>query len=147
MHGRFSSWIISFLTINLLLFTVSYWWLNIPAFLTTWDVTYISHTILILFEVVSVGIGLAIVRDRIDIIEEYLTDFMDYFITLGLIGTLIGMMIVFLDGFAAVDLTDVTNAGEAIKKVSIGMGTALITTLTGLIASLVLKVQIKLSVS
>jgi len=57
-----------------------------------------------------------------------------------MIGTVIGF-ITMLAGFANVDLSDSQSAQDLIINLGSGMSTALYTTLSGLICSLLLKVQ------
>ena len=64
----------------------------------------------------------------------------DVFLTIGMIGTVIGF-ITMLAGFSSVDLSDSQSAQDLIINLGSGMSTALYTTLSGLICSLLLKVQ------
>jgi len=66
----------------------------------------------------------------------------DAMVTLGMIGTVAGFLIMMGDGFASLDSKDSSAIQETIKTVARGMGTILITTLVGLVASLVLKLQL-----
>lgn len=66
----------------------------------------------------------------------------DCLLTLGIIGTVIGFIFM-LSGFEGVsDTTNVLTMKTAILKMSLGMSTALYTTLAGLVSSLLLKLQL-----
>jgi hypothetical protein len=64
----------------------------------------------------------------------------DMVLSLGMIGTVIGFMVM-LSGFAGADFSNVENTQELIAKLSYGMSTALATTLVGLTSSVLLKLQ------
>jgi flagellar motor component MotA len=63
-------------------------------------------------------------------------------ITLGMIGTVAGFLIMLNTAFSGLDVNDIRNVQEAISDMAIGMSTALVTTLVGLICSTLIKVQI-----
>ena len=62
--------------------------------------------------------------------------------TLGMVGTVIGFMYMLTGNFAEIDPTNVDVMKRTIGDMAQGMGTALLTTLSGLITSLSLKIQI-----
>jgi biopolymer transport protein ExbB/TolQ len=64
----------------------------------------------------------------------------DVVLSLGMIGTVVGFMVM-LSGFAGADFSNVENTQGLIAKLSYGMSTALATTLVGLISSVLLKLQ------
>ena len=64
----------------------------------------------------------------------------DLFLTIGMIGTVIGF-IWMLAGFATVDFNNVQTVQGLLSKLGSGMATALYTTLSGLVCSCLLKVQ------
>lgn len=64
----------------------------------------------------------------------------DIVLSLGMIGTVIGFMIM-LAGFVDVDFSDFDSVQGLITRLSAGMSTSLSTTLVGLIASVLLKIQ------
>ena len=66
--------------------------------------------------------------------------FSDIVLSLGMVGTVIGFMMM-LSGFAELDVTSAESAQEMITQLGMGMATALLTTLVGLIASILLKIQ------
>ena len=64
----------------------------------------------------------------------------DIVLSLGMIGTVIGFMMM-LTGFVGIDFSDFDSVQALITKLSAGMATSLSTTLVGLIASVLLKLQ------
>ena len=146
----FSIWCALFVTLHLLFFTFIVWDMNPFTFIIENDKTYISILILIIFEFTSLHIGrqilqLGAVEDMsiLYVEEDSLSELVGHQLTsLGLVGTLIGLLIVLLDGFATYDLADAESARIAIQKISIGMGTAMITTLTGIVCSMLITMQL-----
>ena len=64
----------------------------------------------------------------------------DMCLTIGMVGTVIGF-IVMLSGFTTIDLENVKTIQGLIKSLGSGMSTSLLTTLTGLVCSILLKIQ------
>ena len=64
----------------------------------------------------------------------------DLFFTIGMVGTVIGF-IVMLSGFDSIDFSNPDTTKQMISSLGAGMSTALYTTLTGLICSILLKIQ------
>ena len=63
-------------------------------------------------------------------------------LVLGLIGTVTGFILMLGTAFTELDVTNITSVQDALIKMSLGMSTALYTTLVGLISSLVIKIQL-----
>ena len=63
-------------------------------------------------------------------------------LVLGLIGTVTGFILMLGTAFTELDVTNITSVQNALIKMSLGMSTALYTTLVGLISSLVIKIQL-----
>ena len=62
-------------------------------------------------------------------------------ITLGMIGTVAGFLLMLGSAFADLDVKDISNVQSAIADMAVGMSTALSTTLMGLICSVLTKAQ------
>jgi len=65
----------------------------------------------------------------------------DLFLTLGMVGTVVGFIMMFSQGFASMDITNAAATREILGEIAYGMSTALYTTLVGLISSALLKIQ------
>ena len=65
----------------------------------------------------------------------------DFVLTIGMIGTVSGFLLMLTGAFAGVDLTDEVAMKNVLEKMSKGMSTALYTTLFGLICGSLLKIQ------
>ena len=63
-------------------------------------------------------------------------------VVLGLIGTVTGFILMLGTAFTELDVTNITSVQNALIKMSLGMSTALYTTLVGLISSLAIKIQL-----
>lgn len=61
---------------------------------------------------------------------------------LGMIGTMIGFMLMLRNGLSNIDPSDVAAMQTMIGDMAHGMSTALVTTLAGLVISLVIKIQV-----
>lgn len=66
----------------------------------------------------------------------------DAVLSLGMMGTLIGFLIVLGQAFIGIDPSSIESMTAAITILASGMSTALVTTLTGLIVSIWLKLQL-----
>tara|TARA_B110000305_G_C18868248_1_gene371927 strand:+ start:68 stop:541 length:474 start_codon:yes stop_codon:yes gene_type:complete len=64
--------------------------------------------------------------------------------SMGMIGTIIGFLLVLGGAFADVDPTNVEAMKKVVENLTSGMGIALLTTLTGLITSVIMKFQLVL---
>ena len=136
-------WLIFCLT--LLGFGISYYF-NLHSLLNYADVTKLSFLIIIIFMFTSVWIGrktydletTSVIDDKIDVgwfIAESC-------LALGMVGTVTGFLYMLGTAFENIDITDATTLQDALASMAKGMSTALYTTLTGLIASLIIKVQL-----
>ena len=110
------------------------------------DVTKLSFLIIIIFIFTSVWIGrktydletTSVIDDKVDVgwfIAESC-------LALGMVGTVTGFLYMLGTAFENIDITDATTLQDALASMAKGMSTALYTTLTGLIASLIIKVQL-----
>ncbi len=110
------------------------------------DVTKLSFLIIIIFMFTSVWIGrktydletTSVNDDKIDVgwfIAESC-------LALGMVGTVTGFLDMLGTACDNIDITDATTLQDALASMAKGMSTALYTTLTGLIASLIIKVQL-----
>jgi flagellar motor component MotA len=63
-------------------------------------------------------------------------------VTLGMIGTVIGFLLMLSNAFASIDLSDIESTQAALTDIGIGMATALLTTFFGMTGGLLLQVQL-----
>ena len=63
-------------------------------------------------------------------------------LTIGMIGTVTGFLLMLSTTFAGIDITDTKTIQDALVNMATGMSTALYTTLTGLIVSVIIKIQL-----
>ena len=152
-HKLFLQW---WLFASILSVAVIYAW-NGGAFHLLWNVdfTKISFFIIGLFALSSIFCGRIAWRlskylnhrnHDIILVKELERDIdagwfiSDLFFTIGMVGTVIGF-IVMLSGFEGIDFGNPDTTKQMIGTLGSGMSTALYTTLTGLVSSVLLKIQ------
>ena len=121
---------------------------NVHSLLYYADVTKLSFLIILIFMFTSIWIG----RKTYDLettSANCLDDTIDvgWFVAesclaLGMVGTVTGFLYMLGTAFENIDITNATTLQDALASMARGMSTALYTTLTGLIASLVIKLQL-----
>lgn len=109
------------------------------------DITYLSFLIIALLVIGTLLIGYITYKKQDNF--EYTWFIAESAMTIGMIGTVIGFMLMLGSSFANIDPGDVNSMRNVISDMAVGMSTALLTTLTGLVVSLALKVQIIVSES
>ena len=110
------------------------------------DATKLSFLIIIIFVSTSLWIG----RKTYDLEKTSIVDktievgwfIAEACLVLGMIGTVTGFLLMLGTAFANIDVTNSVTLQQALSDMAIGMSTALWTTLTGLVCSLILKVQL-----
>lgn len=106
------------------------------------DATYLSPVIIVLWVITTYHIGKRVYTKKDTFEIQWFTA--EACMTIGMIGTVIGFLMMLGDSFANLDIDDTSAMRETISSMAVGLSTALITTLNGLVASLFLKVQIGL---
>jgi hypothetical protein len=76
--------------------------------------------------------------------ENYLWFAADSCITIGMIGTVLGFILMLGESLVQIDPSNTASMKTAISEMAKGMSTALLTTLTGLFANLFLRSQLEL---
>ena len=109
-------------------------------FLWNTDVTKLSFLTIGLWLATSVLIGYGSYNQK----TTYDTSWFiaESCMTVGMIGTVIGFMLMLGSSFVNIDPSNIESMKQVITEMAAGMSTALLTTLTGLVASLFLKIQI-----
>jgi hypothetical protein len=141
MTKAFLLWWIQVVTVcfaAILIFT--YGW-----FEKLWDAdqTKISFIIIVIFVATSIATGFLSFRSEIEYIKlsNYIWFASETMVTLGLIGTVAGFLLMLSSAFDNLDVKNVENVQEVITDMSLGMSTALCTTLVGLVCSVLTKIQ------
>lgn len=105
------------------------------------DRTFISWVVLAMFLGVSIHLGYKVYKNPQDIDYGVPDRGAEFCTALGLLGTIIGLTIALTGAFAEVDVSNHESLKSALVNISTGVSTALLTTLTGLVASLGIQFQ------
>ena len=109
--------------------------------LYTNDITYITFLITVVTILTTVSLGYKFkMSDANSVDVEWFVS--DVVLTLGMLGTIIGFMIMLQGTFSSIEFNDVHSIRLALSSMSQGLFTALNTTLLGLVSSIILKVQL-----
>ena len=119
---------------------------NFIQFLYAHDLTKLSVAILALFAATSSVIGYKLWKER-DVkkkkygydVEWFVSEMM---ISLGMVGTVIGFIYMLYSVFSSLNIADTLAVQQSLGKMAQGMGTALLTTLVGLVSSVLIKSQL-----
>ena len=133
-----------------------YWWLIICMVATgsyithtmgwlvplyTNDITYITFLITVVTILTTASLGYKFkMSDANSVDVEWFVS--DVVLTLGMLGTIIGFMIMLQGTFSSIEFNDAHSIRIALSSMSKGLFTALNTTLLGLVSSIILKVQL-----
>jgi hypothetical protein len=105
------------------------------------DATAITFLISVIFILSTISIGYKSFSKRLCSYKiEWFTS--DACMTLGMLGTIIGFMIMLFGTFTNITITDTESIKIILNAMSSGLYTALSTTLVGLVSSLILKTQL-----
>ena len=132
------------------IFLTANYFAGISDYLLVADKSKISLGILIVTTICSLSIGYLAYKvqfAQMKIREESLHPywfFSDVVLSLGMVGTLIGFLLVLTTTFNDIDNTSTEAMKKVIAELASGMGIALITSLTGLICSIILKFELVL---
>ena len=119
---------------------------NLHSLLYNADVTKLSFLIIVIFMFTSVWIGKKTFNlEKTSVTDENIS--VGWFIAesclaLGMVGTVTGFLYMLGTAFENIDVSNSLTLQDALASMAKGMSTALYTTLTGLIASLIIKVQL-----
>ena len=109
--------------------------------LYTNDLTYITFLITVIAVLTTLSLGYKFkVPDANSVDVEWFVS--DVVLTLGMLGTIIGFMIMLQGTFSSIEFNDAHSIRTALSSMSKGLFTALNTTLLGLVSSIILKVQL-----
>ena len=119
---------------------------NLHLLLYDADVTKLSFLIIIIFIFTSIWIGKKTFNlEKTSVMSDNIN--VGWFVAetclaLGMVGTVTGFLYMLGTAFENIDISNVITLQDALASMARGMSTALYTTLTGLIASLIIKVQL-----
>lgn len=131
-------WLLNCLTVALLFVL---WDFGILRSVYTQDATYITFLLTVLLTGATASIGWKYYKHKLNtsyFVESYVSSIA---ITLGMVGTVIGFMIMLSGTFGNIELNDVQAVKRLLEALTTGLFTALNTTLVGLITSLHLRTQ------
>jgi len=138
---------------SLLLTTFIVWQLDVFEKIWNADQTKISVAILSLFTIMTIYCGRQawslskIKKNNQDVDETIKSRYepgwfvSEVCLTMGLIGTVSGFILMLYGAFADLNISDTSSVQQSLMNMSLGMSTALYTTLIGLVTSLLLKIQ------
>ena len=138
MTTFFLKWWFVFVVQTILIGIVA--WLGGLQFLLDNDKTFISLGIALIWLVNSLSIGIYIYRKQIT--SDFQWFVADSCMSLGMIGTVVGFIFMLGSSFNEIDPSNMEVMKEVISEMAKGMSTALLTTLSGLLATLFLRVQL-----
>lgn len=116
---------------------------DVIQLLYQYDITFISFGILSLYVLSSLWIGIHTLFGMHREVCDWPVFISENLVTLGMLGTLIGLMVA-IGSLFGLDLTNAADAAIGIQKMSTGVSIAMVTTLVGIISSLLLKIQLML---
>jgi len=108
------------------------------------DKTYLSFVIIGVWILTSLAIGWLHTKTKDSVARsiEVCSFIAETCLAIGMIGTVIGLIIMIKGAFVGIDATDIENIQIVISNMAIGMGTALYTTVVGLIFSIFIRIQL-----
>ena len=133
--------------INVVLFTLvlGQAYFGLLGFLLANDKTFLGLLIIGIFVYANIKVGLDHFMQNYDDEHVFLWFISDTLLSIGLVGTLLGFIIVFWSVFGPGVILDPTNISTmitAMTNMAGGMSTAILTSLVGLISSMILKLQL-----
>ena len=137
------------------------WWIQVVCYVFTgvvvyelgwWhalynaDITKLSFVILGLFVLSTLLTGYISKNNQLrnSKLSNYVWFSSETMVTIGMIGTVAGFLMMLGTAFTSLDVSDTKNIQTAIATMAVGMSTALSTTLIGLICSVLIKFQMLL---
>ena len=141
MSKAFLLWWIQIVTISFATFLIySYGWFEK---LYDADQTKISFIIIAIFLASTIASGFLSYRSTPNshAVSNYVWFASETMVTLGLIGTVAGFLLMLNSAFDNLDVSNVENVQKVISNMALGMSTALCTTLAGLVGSVLTKIQ------
>jgi len=137
-------WWLSFSVISIMLLTALF--AGLGEFIYSTDVTGLSWLVLFVFFVGSINLGFNMKKPRLNGYRVPIVTYsMDTCTSIGLLGTVIGLILMIVGGFSSLDVNDHESIKTALLSISSGIGTSLVTTLVGLVCAILSKFQLVIS--
>ena len=116
------------------------WYFSFVNFLYANDFTELSFVIIAILFFTTLIIGYKYYKNNHDFEIEWFTS--EVVISLGMIGTVVGFIFMLYAAFSELNVDDPAKLQQSMMLMAKGMGTALLTTLVGLISSVLIKCQL-----
>ena len=116
------------------------WYFSFINFLYANDFTKLSFVIIAILFFTTLIIGYKYYKNNHDFEIEWFTS--EVVISLGIIGTVVGFIFMLYAAFSELSVDDSAKLQQSMMLMAKGMGTALLTTLVGLISSVLIKCQL-----
>ena len=116
------------------------WYFSFVNFLYANDFTKLSFVIIVILFFTTIIIGYKYYKNNHDFEIEWFTS--EVVISLGMIGTVVGFIFMLYAAFSELNVDDPAKLQQSMMLMAKGMGTALLTTLVGLISSVLIKCQL-----
>ena len=120
------------------------WYFEFFLFLFNHDFTRLGFLTLFIFLLNSISIGYKIYSEKDFFGTEWFWS--DSVISIGMIGTVIGFIYMLFAVFSNMDLSDSFKMMASLGEMAEGMSTALLTTLMGLVSSMLIKLQLIIAI-
>lgn len=140
MTNTFVKWWVTFSIMFIVVGSVLFGGLG--QFILESDKTYLSWLIISILLAGSLFAGYSsygkyLYPEDLDLVHY----FIDTSTSLGLLGTIIGLIMMIVGTFSNLDVSSQESVKTALLSMSSGIGTALVTTLVGLVCAMLLKLQ------
>jgi len=110
------------------------------------DLTKISFLIIFIFVLSTLSVGWLSSRSTWELTNDKIVDYVSFaaeaMTRFGMIGTVAGFLLMLGTAFETLDVSNVKNVQDSIQAMAVGMSTALVTTLVGLVCSTLTQIQL-----
>lgn len=140
LENPFVRWWVSFSVIAVAMITTLL--AGMGSFIAAGDKTFLSWLVLAIFFGGSLHLGHKVRVKGHNSDQSTTVYFIETCTTLGLLGTIIGLIMMIVGAFTNIDVANQASIKAALVAISSGIGTALITTLVGLVCAILLRLQL-----
>lgn len=129
-------WLVTAIQLTVIFVAMFY---NYHNFVIENDTTYLSGLIVVVWIITTIFVGRNAVKNSSNFEVQWFSA--ETCMTIGMIGTVIGFLMMLGDSFGHIDPKNTEQMRQVIAEMAVGLSVALLTTLNGLIASMFLKIQ------